>query len=116
MSFDTSKYDRIIFTNGIGGNGNQTPDLEVTKDTIGFDVNGNSYSFIKYVDPDSTEITVYFKNTAHWDEVRVYLWHSSTFQNNQWPGVAMTKVGVDGDCDVYAVTVDLTEFDRIIFQ
>jgi hypothetical protein len=114
VSFDTSKYDRIIFTNG---NGDQTSNLEVTKETIGFDVNGNSYSFIKYVDPDSTEITVYFKNTAHWDEVMVYLWHSSTFQKKQpWPGEAMTKVGEDGDCDVYAITVNLTEFDRIIFH
>ena len=114
VSFDTAKYDRIIFTNG---NGDQTINLEVTKETTGFDFDGNSYSFIKYVDPDSTEITVYFKNTAHWDEVMVYLWHSSTYQNNQpWPGEVMTKVGVDGDCDVYAITVNLTEFDRIIFN
>jgi hypothetical protein len=45
----------------------------------------------------------------------VYLWRDGT-SNPNWPGEKATYVGLDGEFEVYAVTVDLTEFDRIIFN
>ena len=42
VTVDLSEFDRIIFSNG--GN-RQTKDLVLTIDTLGFDANGNAYSF-----------------------------------------------------------------------
>ena len=52
--------------------------------------------------------TVYFRNNWNWDDVSLYYWYEDTsnntvkkFENNSWPGKAMTLVGYDGSYEYY---------------
>ena len=111
VDVDLDQFDRIIFNN----TETQTGDFVLTESTTGFTKSGDSYVFeAQPIDPDTTQITVYFKNTASWDNVYVYLWRGDN--NNNWPGVQINQVGVDGEYKVYAVTVDLTRYNMIIFN
>ena len=111
VNVNVNDYDRIIFTNGAG---DQTNNLVLTDSTTGLDFEGNAYTFTPAI-PETTTITVYFKNNAGWDHVYVYLWRDGT-SNPNWPGFEIEQVGTDGDFKVYAVNVDLTQYDRIIFN
>ena len=109
---DLTQYDRIIFTNNAGS---QTADFTLTEETTGFTLGGSSYDFkVK----ESHEITIYFENTVNWSNVYVYLWNNQTqVTASAWPGVKATYVGnsVNG-YKVYAITVDLDQYDRVIFS
>ncbi len=111
---DYQVYDHIIFNNNNGG---QTSDLELTSETKGFTFDGSAYTYSPYVDINTSEITVYFKNTDNWDSVYVYLWNNASGNKNaEWPGVKLESIGTDGGYQVYSVTVNLTEYDMIIFD
>jgi len=109
---DLTQYDRIIFTNNAGS---KTADLTLTEKTTGFTLGGSSYDFKM---KESHEITIYFENTVNWSNVYVYLWNNQTqVTASAWPGVKATYVGnsVNG-YKVYAITVDLDQYDRVIFS
>ena len=109
---DLTQYDRIIFTNNAGS---QTADFTLTEKTTGFTLGGSSYDFKM---KESHEITIYFENTVNWSNVYVYLWNNQTqVTASAWPGVKATYVGnsVNG-YKVYAITVDLDQYDRVIFS
>lgn len=59
--------------------------------------------------------TIYFVNSANWDEVYVYSWVTGT-TTSTWPGYPMTKTGetVNG-FDVYAVEIE-ADHDAVIFN
>ena len=64
------------------------------------------------------EITVYFSNNKHWSgDIKAYIWNSSTNKPlSSWPGTKMEFVETNnyGE-DIYKVTIDLTQYDYIIF-
>lgn len=63
-------------------------------------------------------ITVYFSNNRSWSTVNAYIYNYSTGANmSAWPGTAMTYHGTNNEGEqVYKVTVDVTRYDRIIFN
>lgn len=113
----TKDFDKVIFNNGSGGNGNQTADLTYS----GNGGNGKIYDLSKgtwsvYEDaptnpttattatqPSTTvqpttgsiggEVTVYLKNEAGWSAPKCYMWNSENDKNASWPGESMTEVG-----------------------
>ena len=63
-------------------------------------------------------ITVYFSNNKNWTTVNAYIYKQSTgTAMSKWPGTAMTYVKTNNEGEkVYSVTVDVTRYDRIIFN
>ena len=50
-------------------------------------------------------ITVYFLNNWKWSDVKIHFWGSAAAEDTAWPGMAMTKVGMDGSDEVYAAEI-----------
>ena len=96
----------------------QTPDLTVPTDGTNlytvkedtWDKGGGSWSTYT-----PKTYTVYFINSAGWDEVCAYAWTDGG-AGLEWPGVAMTKTGntVNG-FDIYSITFD-TAYEKVIFN
>lgn len=105
-------WDMIIFNGGEGqpqtdnlsyqGNGScynnstkqwttiDTPDNPVVPDTpVAPD---NPVTPDKPVTPSGGNV-VYFRNTANWSKVNVYMWTDGAGENQSWPGVAATNIG-----------------------
>jgi len=63
-------------------------------------------------------ITVYFSNNKNWSTVNAYIYNNATSTPmSQWPGTAMKYVKTNNEGEkVYSVTVDVTKYDRIIFN
>ena len=63
-------------------------------------------------------IPIYFSNNKNWTTVNAYLFNSSTGAYlKAWPGTAMTNPTVnDYGEKVYSMTVDVTKYDRVIFN
>ena len=63
-------------------------------------------------------ITVYFSNNLKWSTVNAYIYNNASGTPMvQWPGKAMTYVKTnDMGEKVYSVTVDVSKYDRIIFN
>ena len=63
-------------------------------------------------------ITVYFSNNKNWSTVNAYIYNNATgTPMTAWPGKAMTFVKTnDMGEKVYSATVDVTKYDRIIFN
>lgn len=61
--------------------------------------------------------TYYFVNTKKWSKVCAYAWEGS-LKNDKWPGVQMTKYGVDDDgYDIYSISFNsVGEYTNIIFN
>lgn len=70
------------------------------------------------VTPVNKNITVYFSNNYYWSKVNAYIYNYETDSPmTQWPGSKMeyVKKNNEGE-DVYKVNVDLSKYDRIIFN
>ena len=67
--------------------------------------------------PD-TDVTIYFSNNVGWSTVNVYLYKDSDKSTlADWPGVPMTLHGTnDYGEKIYKYTVDVTKYDRVIFN
>ena len=97
-------YENIIFNNGSGGNGNQTSDLSYPGDGQVYDLSSGQWSAHSGDDPIPTDPTpttptpsgdnvIYFKNTANWSTVNIYLWTDGGGNLAAWPGTAMKNEG-----------------------
>lgn len=64
------------------------------------------------------EITVYFSNNLNWTKINAYVYnYTSNTAMSAWPGSAMKYVRTNEMGEkVYSVTVDVTKYDRIIFN
>ena len=59
-----------------------------------------------------TAATVYYKNTANWENVYAYAWKASDLSSNaEWPGVKMANA----KDDIFSAAIGLG-FDKIIFN
>lgn len=68
--------------------------------------------------PESRAVTLYFSNNVFWGKVYAYVWRASDEHKNEvWPGEQLTSIGKNsyGE-EIYSITVDLSEFDNIIFS
>lgn len=65
-----------------------------------------------------TTVKIYFTNNKNWSKVNAYLYNSQTSQTNAtWPGVQMTDKTTNSlSQTVYSMSVDTTQYDRIIFN
>lgn len=63
-------------------------------------------------------ITIRFTNNKNWSKVNAYIYNGSTGAIlKTWPGTAMTNYTVNSlNEKVYYMTVDVTQYDRIIFN
>ena len=68
--------------------------------------------------PKDTKVTVYYSNSEHWSNVYVYMWnYKSSTPKAAWPGEKLTTIGTnDQNEKQYSVTVDYSQYDRIIFN
>lgn len=88
----------ILFSNKgpLAGNGSaQTGDLTFEA--------GATYDMTGVVGAVAQDLSVYFDNTANWDEVYVYSWNPEVFGG--YPGKKLTEKNADG---LYVVTVSST--------
>ena len=63
-------------------------------------------------------ITIYFSNNKKWTTVNAYIYNNATgVPMKAWPGSPMTFVKINNEGEqVYSATVDVTKYDRIIFN
>lgn len=63
-------------------------------------------------------ITVYFSDNKHWGTVNAYVYNYASGQAmTGWPGLGMTYVKTNNEGEkVYSTTVDVSKYDRIIFN
>ncbi len=130
----TGNFAKIIFSNGNGGNGNQTLNLDYAGNGKIYDLSAGSWS--TYVEaptsatsateaptgatqpttqapttPSGDGITVFLKNEAGWSNLHCYMWTDGGSKNKAWPGEAMTSLGDD----VYMYTTS-TAYEKCIFN
>jgi len=105
----TGDWNKIIFNGGEGQA--QTSDMDFPGNGGCFNNSTNSWTTVDVPDnpdipttpvtPDTpdTPVTptggtaVYFKNTANWSKVNVYMWNSEQDKNAAWPGEAAKSLG-----------------------
>ena len=63
-------------------------------------------------------ITIYFSNNKGWSPVNAYFYNNATgAAKTDWPGAAMKYVKTNNEGEkVYSATVDVTKYDRVIFN
>ena len=63
-------------------------------------------------------IPIYFTNNKNWSKVNAYLYNSETgVAQKTWPGTQMTNYTTNNYGEkVYSMTVDVTQYDRVIFN
>ncbi|MGN1139067.1 MAG: starch-binding protein, partial [Ruminococcus sp.] len=60
--------------------------------------------------------TYYFENTYDWSSVNCYAWNGSS-RNADWPGLAMQRVGSNGNHDVYGIKFEYAgQYTSLIFN
>ncbi|MBQ3417762.1 MAG: starch-binding protein [Ruminococcus sp.] len=66
----------------------------------------------------SEKVDIYFSNNKNWTAVNAYLYSSETGDNaSAWPGSAMKLYTTNSyDEKIYKMTVDVSKFDRVIFN
>lgn len=65
-----------------------------------------------------SNITVYFTNNKKWNKVYFFLYNTATGDGpKEWPGIQITKYTTNSNNEkVYSSTVDVSKYDRIIFN
>jgi hypothetical protein len=117
ITFDYNQYDRVIFNSGQGA---QTVDITIGANGTGYYLTGTQTGGnwnVSTFTPDMR--TIYFTNTNNWSNVNAYLWKNGSnpvSQNAAWPGVPMTYVTTNNGQNIYSVTLNYNEFDRVIFN
>ncbi len=96
----------VIFSNGSGGTGNQTGDLEIPGDGYIYRDGGWTLD-----ETDSGTKNVYFLNTFGGVTPYAYYWSDSNSSMVNWPGVPMTEVQEN----VYAIELP-AEATKLIFN
>ena len=68
--------------------------------------------------PVKNSIPIYFSNNMNWSTVNAYVYKQSTGQEmSKWPGSAMKYLTTNNEGEkVYTVTVDVSKYDRVIFN
>ena len=70
--------------------------------------------------PDEAQdaVTIYFTNKNNWSDLRAYVYNYTTGEALcEWPGCEMTPSGTDDSGKaVLSLTVDLSKYDRVIFN
>ena len=97
----TGDWNKIIFNGGEGQA--QTGDMDFPGNGGCFNNSTNSWSTVEVPDntnpnpnPNPTPTggnAVYFKNTANWSKVNVYMWTDGAGENAKWPGAPATSLG-----------------------
>ena len=93
------------------------PDDEFTTAPVTEPVEDETVTPYVPVKPD-TKITVYFSNNVSWRTVNAYVYNEEKqAELKAWPGTAMTyhETNELGE-DIYKFTVDVSEYNRIIFN
>lgn len=70
------------------------------------------------VTPVNDTITIYFTNNKNWSTVNAYLYNNTTGKAlKTWPGTTMTNYVTNSYGEkVYSMNVDVTQYDRVIFN
>lgn len=99
-------WNMIIFNSG--SDANKTGDMNYPGNGGCFNNSTNSWTTVDVPDTPTTPDTpdtpdtpvtptggtaVYFKNTANWSKVNVYMWNSDQDKNAAWPGEAAKSLG-----------------------
>lgn len=116
IEVDYNQYNMIIF-NDINGQ-EQSIDIEIGNDLTGYYLCNDQIEDKWNVSTFQPDVrTIYFTNNNNWNNLKAYLWKNGTSQNNDWPGDSMTYVETNpyGE-DIYSITLDYSEYDRIIFN
>ena len=128
---DIASYDKIIFHNGYGGDGNQTESIDISTA-----VDKDAYYLKQHIDADESKNIVvekwgtfseaaltskqiiYFTNNKGWSDVKFYVFNAATSTpKGDWPGEAAKWVFKNGDNqDVYRLLIDTTAYDSFIFN
>ena len=90
-----------------------TATIEVTEDTVLYAI------WEDQAVPTPNEVTLYLTaNWTGWESPKAYAYNqTSGAEKAQWPGEAMSYVGVNDDNDtILSYTVDINQYDRIIFN
>lgn len=91
----------------------------------GVDAEGNpapsykgSFTYPRLIEKESGSKKFYFTNNYYWDNLKAYVWNSSTGEKlSDWPGSGMTyEYTNDFGQAVYSIDVDLDKYDSIIFN
>lgn len=65
----------------------------------------------------SNTVTLYFTNNKSWNNVYAYVWKDGGTAEVAWPGKALeTHTKNSYEQDIYSVTIDLDQYDRVIFN
>ena len=131
FTVDKNSFDTLIINNGLGGDSNQTVDIDLSQAET-----NDAYYLSGRVDSDeSKKATVgtwtfdeselvdetryknyYFTNNWNWSDVRVHVFKGTTSKST-WPGDAMKHICKNSNNeDVYRVTVDTQLYDTVIFN
>ena len=112
--------------NGLGGNGWPNVDAQTADQTT---IPTTSLA-ISYADPSivlardggapvapvTNVVKLYFTSNKGWTTVKAYVWKEGGDSQSAWPGTDLVKVGTnDYGQDIYVVSVDLAQYDHIIF-
>lgn len=67
--------------------------------------------------PINTKIKISYRNSLKWSKVYFYFYNSDgKSQIKDWPGVTPASDGTYSGEDVYSYTVDVSKFDRVVFN
>ena len=102
----------------------QTVDITLNGSSTGFKPNGTSGGKVTVTNynyqPQNNILTVYFERPDWWTgaNIHAYVWNNTTGTYKvALPGEKVTYMGLDAyGKDYYSYQVDLTQFDRIIFN
>lgn len=66
----------------------------------------------------SSQVNIYFTNNKKWSKVYFFLYNTKTGDGpKDWPGTQITKYTTNSNSEkVYSSTVDVSKYDRIIFN
>ena len=80
----------------------------------------DNYFYLELVEasePAANYVTLYFTDNYEFGDVYAHYWKDGGAATTTWPGEKLISVGTNGSSqNVYAVTIDLNTYDRVIFN